>query len=283
MRAPASRDTPPLLGEGGGQIQRNSQHDGPVAALLRVTSKVPALLCGKLEPRALHEVAFLAIREEEELVTRRPETTSIKSHYTVFVTTVIHLAAVCLLLWASLSPLASELRVSRWIAFGRIALYLIHSFSAWNVHCSLSWARAQGHLRWERKTRRHRDTAMMIFNTGNALLLTICATEKQVEDPETWGGIGGERFWLWMWVGIICAEFLLLSPFLIAYVVRVVRFNKSTPQSDIIEKETASSTAGTTKSMGVRELVEYQGDVIEHLVAQNHCLSQRLLLLHTNH
>ncbi|CAN0417641.1 unnamed protein product [Lampetra fluviatilis] len=65
--------------------------------------------------------------------------------------------------------------------------------------------------------------------------------------------------------------------------VRVVRFNKSTPQSDIIEKETASSTAGTTKSMGVRELVEYQGDVIEHLVAQNHCLSQRLLLLHTNH
>ncbi|XP_061403553.1 uncharacterized protein LOC133339423 [Lethenteron reissneri] len=168
--------------------------------------------------------------EEEELVTRRPETTSIKSHYTVFVTTVIHLAAVCLLLWASLSPLASELRVSRWIAFGRIALYLIHSVSAWNVHCSLSWARAQGHLRWERKTRRHRDTAMMIFNT-----------------------------------------------------VRVVRFNKSTPQSDIIEKEMASSTAGTTKSMGVRELVEYQDDVIEHLVAQNHCLSQRLLLLHTNH
>ncbi|XP_078740131.1 transmembrane protein 192 isoform X1 [Lampetra fluviatilis] len=221
--------------------------------------------------------------EEEELVTRRPETTSIKSHYTVFVTTVIHLAAVCLLLWASLSPLASELRVTRWIAFGRIALYLIHSVSAWNVHCSLSWARAQGHLRWERKTRRHRDMAMMIFNIGNALLLTICATEKQVEDPETWGGIGGERFWLWMWVGIICAEFLLLSPCLIAYVVRVVRFNKSTPQSDIIEKETASSTAGNTKSMGVRELVEYQGDVIEHLMAQNHCLSQRLLLLHTNH
>ncbi|XP_039879752.1 transmembrane protein 192 isoform X1 [Simochromis diagramma] len=165
------------------------------------------------------------------------------------------------------------------IVFAKSCLWILVLMFTGCVHHHHSRARSRGYLRFYRQTQRLKQVPFIIHSAGNALLMTLLAARL----PQT--------VHVYVLLSILGFEVLLTLPYLLYYIVKVMRFNRERAAPDVSQEElshtysvtNAPTETGFRGSSNLEEVVEKQADLIEYLKQHNTILSKRLLNLTAQH
>ncbi|XP_019718026.1 transmembrane protein 192 isoform X2 [Hippocampus comes] len=140
-------------------------------------------------------------------------------------------------------------------------------------------ARNRGYLLFYRSTNRLKRLPLIVYSTGNVVVLIIMAARLPV------------AVYTYVLIGVLALELLVALPCLIYYAVKVRSFNTERAVPDVCREEYLRSLSGGSlptetgfrERSSLEEVVEKQADLIEYLKHHNSLLSRRLLNLAAQH
>ncbi|XP_012686747.1 transmembrane protein 192 [Clupea harengus] len=168
------------------------------------------------------------------------------------------------------------------VLLSKVALWMVSYIHQCYVEHHNTAARRRGYLLFYRQTRAIALLPLLIQSLGNVFLLLLLALTTVLDGVE-------KQLSVYLLLGILSLELLLSVTFLMAYIVKVVRFNTEKLSPDINQEEhfhnylssgsIAHTETGFRDGSSLEEVVEKQADLIEYLKQHNTLLSKRILSL----
>ncbi|KAI0238300.1 transmembrane protein 192, partial [Lamellibrachia satsuma] len=153
-------------------------------------------------------------------------------------------------------------------------------------------SRTYGYLEFYRQTKNIRRWPVMVFSAGNALLLIVLTLLHDYcsEDTDHCPGFLAPLHTCNYLQFVITLEVVVVTPILIIYLVKTVKFNKRQPSPDVTQEDTMSAflhSQAHTSDVGFRDetflddVLEKQADLIRYLKQHNAHLGRKILQLTT--
>lgn len=231
-----------------------------------------------ISPDSLHS----AIRREFQTVPTTFTAVLLSMLHVVYVALSVTLAVVCVLKFGKeeeCARLLGSIRGETVIVLGKVGLWLLVALFGVCVQHHHRQVRSRGYLRFYRETRGLKQLPLIVHSSGNGVLLVLLASELS------------ESVHVYVLLSVLGLELLVALPVMVAYTVKVVRFNSERAGPDITQEEHAHnfshtpfvSETGFREGSSLEEVVEKQADLIEYLKQHNAMLSKRLLHLSAQH
>ncbi|KAM5264313.1 transmembrane protein 192 [Ctenodactylus gundi] len=172
------------------------------------------------------------------------------------------------------------LKVQTVIILGKVVLWMLHVLLARYIQYHHGRARSRGYTWICRSTRHLQGLALATHSAGNVALLLLLGVQHSLPEPR--------RLYLDLILATLALELLCCLACLLAYAVKITKFNRAKPQPDVLEEEklyacahasSAASETGFRTLSSLEEVVEKQSDAITYLKRRNALLSKRLLAL----